>query len=125
MGNDQAYLGRCYVTLLRRCQDLADLKEQEQSDFFSVVKSLENAVRISFRAEMFNWGCLMNNAYQEENPNPQVHWHFRPRYKDKVNFEGLTFEDKEFGHHYDSKRHFIVSNEILNKIVNRIKSNYK
>jgi diadenosine tetraphosphate (Ap4A) HIT family hydrolase len=123
--NDQAYLGRGYITLLRKCKNLSGLTKQEQSDFFCIVKKLERAVKLSFGAEMFNWSCLMNGAYQEENPNPQVHWHFRPRYKNKINFEGITFEDKEFGGHYNDKRQFLVSDEILDKIANKIKSNYK
>jgi len=38
----------------------------------------------------------VNNAYQEENPHPEVHWHMRPRYAKPVEFAGQTFEDKEF-----------------------------
>jgi diadenosine tetraphosphate (Ap4A) HIT family hydrolase len=41
----------------------------------------------------------MNNAYQEEDPKPQVHFHVWPRYKDAVTFEGVTFTDEHFGHY--------------------------
>lgn len=123
--NDQAYLGRCYVVLLRKCHNLSGLTKQEQSDFFCIVKRLEKAVKLSFGAKMFNWSCLMNGAYQKKNSNPQVHWHFRPRYKNKINFDGITFEDKEFGNPYKEERQFLVSDNILGKIANKIKSNYK
>jgi diadenosine tetraphosphate (Ap4A) HIT family hydrolase len=32
-----------------------------------------------------------------ENPDPHLHWHFIPRYKEKIQFEGLIFDDKYFG----------------------------
>ena len=48
---------------------------------------------------MFNWSCLMNNAYQVSPAKPQVHWHFRARYENTVNFAGQMFTDPNFGHH--------------------------
>src|SRR3989344_6640821 len=101
---DQAYIGRCYVTLKRHCGDLAELENSEWSDFIELVKKLESALKKSFDATMFNWTCLMNNAYQHDPPNPHVHWHFRPRYRNIVKFEEDVFEDPEFGHHYNGER---------------------
>ncbi len=46
----------------------------------------------------------MNNFYQKENPNPHVHWHIKPRYKNGVSFHGKDFIDGEFGHHYDDNK---------------------
>ena len=46
---------------------------------------------------MFNWGALMNADYLVENPDPYLHWHFIPRYREKIQFEGLIFEDRYFG----------------------------
>ena len=121
--SDQAYLGRCYVTLKRHCGDLAELEPQEWSDFIEVVKKLESALKKSFNATMFNWTCLMNNAYQNDPPNPHVHWHFRPRYNHKVEFAGEIFEDPEFGHHYSRERKQEIPNVIKNKIVDKIREN--
>ena len=97
---DQKYLGRCVVDLKRECGNLADLKPDEIVDFISVAKKLENGAKKAFSATMFNWTCLMNRAYLEEIPNPQVHWHFRPRYDHDVSFSNMVFTDPEFGHHY-------------------------
>ncbi len=120
LAEDQYYLGRCYITLKRKCGDLAELKNKEMLDFLGVIKKLENSIRISFNATMFNLSCLMNNAYQEITPDPQVHWHFRPRYKHKVKFAGLIFEDAEFRHHYNNKEKRFVSKEVAAKIIKKI-----
>ena len=71
---------------------------------------------------MFNWTCLMNNAYQEPSPNPHVHWHFRPRYKHAVNINGVEFNDSEFGHHYSRERNQTVTPETKQKILSKIKN---
>lgn len=98
--NKQRYLGRCGVVLKRNCGDLADFTNEEAFDFLAVVRKLENLLRKTFNATMFNWACLMNNAYHESPPNPQVHWHFRPRYDHSVEFAGEAFADPNFGKHY-------------------------
>ena len=102
---DQRYLGRCVIVLKRPCGDLADITSEEHLDFLEIVKKLKAAGRKAFHATMFNWGCLMNNAYQKDPPDPHVHWHFRPRYKEPVQFAGKVFEDKEFGYHYFRDAH--------------------
>ena len=123
LASDQAYLGRCYVSLKRHCGDLAELKDVEWKDLLSVISNLEKSIRKSFGADLFNWTCLMNMAYQNNPPNPHIHWHFRPRYSHQVDFDNLVFKDPEFGHHYASEdqRSFEVSKEIQQKIVERIK----
>lgn len=123
IASDQAYLGRCFVILKRHRGDLAELENPEWIDFIAVVKNLETALKKSFGAAMFNWTCLMNNAYQNISPNPHVHWHFRPRYDRKVEFYGEIFEDFEFGKHYSQTRKREVPDEIKRKIVERIKEN--
>lgn len=120
---DQAYLGRSVVVLKRPCGDLANMKEEELLDFLQVVRKLENAFRKAFNAAMFNWSCLMNLAYQNHPPNPQVHWHVRPRYSQKVEFADEVFEDKEFGHHYASGAERIFSPEVRKLIIQKVKDN--
>lgn len=121
ISSNQAYLGRCYVTLKRHCGDLAELENSEWSDFIEIVKRIESALKRSLNATMFNWTCLMNNSYQNDPPNPHVHWHFRPRYNHKVEFAGEVFEDPEFGHHYNRERTQKVSTVVKKKIVDKIK----
>jgi len=71
---------------------------------------------------MFNWGCLMNDAYQITPPNPQVHFHFRPRYDREVSFAGEKFIDPNFGHHYIREPKRLVSDGIRQKIVKAIQN---
>jgi diadenosine tetraphosphate (Ap4A) HIT family hydrolase len=98
--DDQRYLGRSVVVLKRPCRDLAEVTEEEMTDFLGVVRRFEKAAREAFGATMFNWACLMNLAYQHTPPDPQVHWHVRPRYDHPVVFGGEMFTDADFGNHY-------------------------
>ena len=51
-----------------------------------------------FKPTLFNWSCFKNAAYRAENPDPEVHWHLIPRYDRKVEFQGIKFEDPNFGY---------------------------
>src|SRR3989344_5662650 len=94
---NQTYLGRCVIILKRPCGDLAEITESEILDFFTIVKLIEVVYRELFSATMFNWSCLMNNAYRTSPPTPQAHWHLLPRYDHPVVFAGETFVDPNFG----------------------------
>lgn len=121
LSENQAYLGRCVILLKRNCGELSMLNSEEWGDYIIIVKRLEFAFKKAFDATMFNWTCLMNNAFQEKNPKPRVHWHFRPRYNHNVNFAGEKFEDLEFAHHYSSERHKIVQKLVLEEIAKEVK----
>lgn len=126
LAEEQTYLGYCVLALKRQgCGDLAELKQEEEADFFKVVKTFEMALRGAFGATMFNWSCLMNHAYQLPNPKPHVHWHVKPRYNHSVEFEGEIFEDVRFGHHYTLLENLnrIVSDEMQDKIIAKIQEN--
>jgi diadenosine tetraphosphate (Ap4A) HIT family hydrolase len=118
--NDQRYLGRCVVILKRHCPDLSNLTEAEWIDFADLVKTLEPALKHSFGATMFNWTFHMNNAYQETPAKPHVHCHFYPRYKESVAFQGISFQDNEFGEHYDRTKK-PVSPEVQKAIVKAVR----
>lgn len=122
LSDDQTNLGRCVIVLKRKCPSLAKLKKEEILDFWTnVVVKLESACQSAFKAVMFNWTCLMNNAYNKKPYNPQVHWHFRPRYDKKIKINKEIFVDKYFGKHYERGSERKVSQSIQNKIINKIK----
>lgn len=125
LASEQAYLGRCYVTLERHCGDLAQLHDLEWLELHEIVRKLESAVEKTFEPSLFNWSCLMNLAYQNDPPNPHVHWHFIPKYNHKVKFNGLIFDDPEFGDHYarEKQRSMVVSEEVKKEIIIAIKGN--
>ena len=126
LAEEQTYLGYCIVILKRdQCGDLADVTPEEFLDFLQLVKGFETALKKAFNASMFNWSCLMNNAYQKTPPTPHVHWHVKPRYNHKVEVGGEVFEDLNFGHHYilleNCNRE--VGNEMQEKIIAKIQEN--
>lgn len=100
MNKDQYYLGRAVVVLQRPCPNLSSLTVEEMQKFLGIVKWYESAVKKSFGATMFNWACLMNFAYRNNPPDPQVHWHVRPRYDHVVDFAGKSWSDQAFSDHY-------------------------
>lgn len=117
----QSYLGRCVIDLKRPCGSLSDLTSDEFLDFYSIVRKVESLFKESFDATMFNWTCLMNNAYKKDIPNPQVHWHLRPRYSHPVIIDGITFLDPNFAHHYDRTKRDIFPHKTLKLILEKLK----
>jgi diadenosine tetraphosphate (Ap4A) HIT family hydrolase len=102
LANRQVYLGRMVVLLNRSAGSLSELRQEEWQEWYQIiVPALEYAVKNAFGADLCNWACQMNLAYAEQNPKPQVHWHLRPRYSNKVVVLGEVFADNEFGKHYD------------------------
>lgn len=121
LDESQNYLGKSFVVLKRDCDELSKITIDELIDFHqNIVVVLEKAFKKTFNATMFNWTCLMNNAYQDENPKPKVHWHFRPRYNEKIEFADDTFKDPNFGHHYDRTKEHKVSTKILKLICKEV-----
>lgn len=112
LSNDQRYIGRCVIILKRPCGTLAHVKNDEWIDFArNVVEKLEAAFRQEFGATMFNWTCLMNDTYLKNPPQPQVHWHCRPRYQHSVEVSGQTFHDPNFGIHYQRRNESVLPEE--------------
>ncbi|MBM4240355.1 MAG: HIT family protein [Euryarchaeota archaeon] len=121
---NQSNLGTCVIALKRHYGKLSGLKPEEWSDFSKIVDRLEYALKKAFDVTMFNWGCLLNSFYLEDQPNPHLHWHFIPRYTHKVHFEGIVFEDPYFG--YMRPRPVKnVSTKLRKKIIAKIKENLK
>jgi diadenosine tetraphosphate (Ap4A) HIT family hydrolase len=112
---NQAYLGQSFVTLLTHKSSLSELSNEEWQDFEVLVSNMERAIKEAFGATHFNWSCLMNEAYRVSDPSPHVHWHVFPRYSKAVEFEGVVFEDVEFGQHYIN-RQFKVGQDMLGAI---------
>lgn len=121
LSKDQAYLGRCRIISKKHISELLKLNKEEWEDFHNIIKRLEKSLKKAFDAKMFNWTCMMNDAYLEKNPNPHIHWHFRPRYDKKIKILNVIFQDKEFGKHYDRARKQEISEKIMNEIIKKLK----
>ena len=124
LADNQQYLGRCYIDIKSDAGRLSDLTPEEWQDLHeNVIAKLEPAIRKAFGAEMFNWSCLMNNAYKPEikEPQPHVHFHMLPRYRHPVEFAGEGFQDTGFGVRQDPEAERLVSEEVYHAIISKIK----
>ena len=117
---DQCYVGHCLIVAKRHVRDLNELNEGEIKDLFNLIKKLEQVMRDSFDATMFNVSCLMNDCYNNKPIDPHVYFNLRPRYAKRVDL-GLIFDDPEFGFHYSSSRTREVSDKIKKEIMTKIK----
>lgn len=129
LAEDQMYLGRLVIKTKEPRSSLPDITEEEQKDFFLLIKKLESFYKEVVGATMFNYSCLMNDAYRD-NETPHVHFHLRPRYKNPVTILGNTFMDPNFGEHYISPtlekiEPQEVSEEAKSFIVNKIQDYFK
>ena len=122
LSKEQSYLGRSSVKLKRPCKNLSELSPEEWLDFGIIVKKFEFLLGKTFGATMFNWTCMMNNAYKNEYA-AQVHWHVRPRYADKVSLGDSIFNDPNFGHHYIREVKNFASDKFVNLVAEKLKKN--
>lgn len=104
MADEQDYIGRCILVLNRHCGRLSELTDSEWMDLKRLIERLEQCFRSVLGAELCNWSCLLNNFYKSSAPNPHLHLHVRPRYKEPVSLNGIQYVDEEFGHHYGLKK---------------------
>jgi diadenosine tetraphosphate (Ap4A) HIT family hydrolase len=119
---NQSNIGTCVVALKRHYGTLNGLTDEEWLDFAKIVKQLEYSLKKAFNTTMFNWGALMNADYMKEKPDPHIHWHFIPRYRNIVKFENLIFDDKYFGS-MQPRPIREVPDSIRKKIIEKIKEN--
>lgn len=93
----QEFPGYCIIG--NEKQSLSELIPPAWEELGQIEKELERVCQKLFDATMFNFACLMNNAYRD-NEEPHVHYHFTPRYKNKLNLFGKTYKDKHFGYNF-------------------------
>ena len=110
----QYYLGRCAIILNRHIEDLFDISEQEQLELFSITKQLRNSIKQAFETDMLNYASQGNVV-------PHVHLHIIPRYKNPVNFAGITFTDERWGQNYAPyNKQFTIPDTIYPQIKDEI-----
>jgi diadenosine tetraphosphate (Ap4A) HIT family hydrolase len=119
---DQSYPGRSLVCLKRHTGSLAELTDEETIDWLKVVRVYESTAKKKLGATLFNWNCLMNNAFQQKPYNPHIHWHVRPRYNHPFSIAGETFTDPTFGNPIDRSLKRQVPPEVLAELASLLKS---
>lgn len=93
----QEFVGYCIIGNDK--ESLSDLTPEAWEELGKLEKELERVCKKVFGSTMFNFACLMNNAYRD-NEKPHVHYHFVPRYKNELKLFGKTYKDKHFGYNF-------------------------
>lgn len=93
----QEFIGYCIIGNDK--ESLSELTPEACEELGKLEKELERVCKKVFGATMFNFACLMNNAYREKE-KPHVHYHFVPRYKNELKLFGKVYKDKHFGYNF-------------------------
>lgn len=93
----QEFPGYCIISSKK--EKLSDLTEEEWKELGKIEKELERTCNKVLKPTMYNFACLMNNAYRD-NEKPNVHYHFVPRYKEETTIVGKKYKDKHFGYNF-------------------------
>lgn len=95
----QAFVGECIISNKNNRKSLSELDMSEWIELGEIEKTLETVCKNAFDATMYNFACLMNNAYND-GTTPNVHFHFIPRYNHELNLFDKRYVDKHFGHNF-------------------------
>lgn len=93
----QDFVGQCIISSNKEA--LSDLTSEEWIELGKLEKELERVCKKLFNTTMFNFTCLMNNAYRD-NEKPHVHFWFFPRYKNELKLFNKVYKDKHFGYNF-------------------------
>jgi diadenosine tetraphosphate (Ap4A) HIT family hydrolase len=93
----QEFIGSCIVSGYK--ESLSEMTSEEWIELGLIEKELERVCKKVFNTTMFNFACLMNNAYRD-NETPHVHFWFIPRYKDEIMILNKKYKDKHFGYNF-------------------------
>ncbi len=91
----QEFPGSCIIS--GKKERLSDMTSDEWIELGMLEKELERVCKKVFNATMYNFACLMNNAYRDKE-KPHVHFHFIPRYEGKRNILNKEYNDRHFGY---------------------------
>ncbi len=108
LADTQDYVGRCILVLNRHCGSLSELDISEWIELKTIIDRLEYIYKEVLGAELSNWSCLLNNFYKKTTPNPHLHLHVRPRYKNAIVINNHSYIDEEFSHHYAPKKEVLL-----------------
>lgn len=93
----QEFPGSCIISGTK--ERLSDMTSEEWIELGILEKELERVCKKVFNSTMYNFACLMNNAYRDEE-KPHVHFWFVPRYEKEISIVGKKYKDKHFGYNF-------------------------
>ena len=124
LADEQDYVGRCILVLNRHCGSLSELDASEWTELKKIVDRLESINKEVLGAELSNWSCLLNSFFKDKSPDPHLHIHVRPRYKNAVTINGHSYMDTEFAHHYALKKETALTNEDRQTLYDLMKDHF-
>ena len=100
---NQSYLGCTYLWCKREdAINLPDANKEEQAELFEILKKLEKVLMENFNADHINYAFFGNST-------KHLHCHVIPRYSKSIEFGGVVFTDRAYGHIYSSDMNFVIS----------------
>jgi diadenosine tetraphosphate (Ap4A) HIT family hydrolase len=96
LSSTQHYLGELLLVSQRHVLYLEDLNAAEDLEYLILQRCVILALKQAFKCKLVNLLHDVNPAFKEEPANPHVHWHFIPRYEDKILFASRVFHDTEW-----------------------------
>ena len=115
---DQTALGRLYFWYKDEAYDLLVVPKEALIEFHELGNKIKSALLSAFQPDLYNYLSL-------NNVTSHLHIHVIPRYSKKRELFGLVFEDASFGKSYKRNPDFIITEETLIKIREKIKENLK
>jgi len=133
---NQSSIGSVIIASRRHVARICDFTHEESSEFLPLFAALEPALESAFGAELLNLFYQRNWAYRKKNPdppfkdgkpNPHVHCHVVPRYLEPVEFEGMRWEDPNFGEPFSWGKVNLnpeIKRSVISVIQNQLDLNY-
>jgi len=117
---NQSYLGRCYIWYAHdNPVDMFDADCINLKELYDIMREIKRAISKCFSPDMYNYASL-NNLIRH------LHCHLVPRYNRKVTFNGVMFEDNNWGGNYAPYPHdFILPQDTMKTIREYIQSELK
>jgi diadenosine tetraphosphate (Ap4A) HIT family hydrolase len=111
---NQSYLGRLVIVLNRHQSDFLSTTDEERVEFYHISYKMREVLTAAFGAQAFDY-VLPNTKEQH------AHMLVIPRYAQRTTYNGIVFEDPQYGKHYDPYREITLQNDIYTKIIDSIK----
>lgn len=93
----QQFPGACIISGHK--EKLSDMTPEEWVELGLLEKELERVCNNVFKPTMYNFACLMNDAYKNDE-KPHVHFWFVPRYKEEITLFNKKYKDIHFGYNF-------------------------
>lgn len=105
---EQITIGTLVLVTKSEATHLGQLSQEQWADFANVCAFVEDLLRQKFGAEKFNYLALMMR-------DPNVHFHFIPRYSKPVLIGGMEYPDPDWPLKTEFNK-MELSDEVLEKI---------